>query len=77
MGPYCKFCNQRCFTHMPDTTPPHILKAYRDGMGGGIPIIATCPSGMQFERDKFGYCYQDICHHEIRQQLAAEARALN
>ena len=55
MGPYCKFCNQRCFVHMPMTTPKHILKAY-----GTSTIIATCSGGQKFEKDKVGYCYDDI-----------------
>jgi hypothetical protein len=55
MGPYCNFCNQRCFTHMPIATPKHILAAY-----GTSTIIATCPAGQQFERKKVGYCYDDI-----------------
>ena len=55
MGPYCKFCNQRCFVHMPMETPEHIVKAY-----GTSTIIATCPDGQRFEKEKVGYCYDDI-----------------
>jgi hypothetical protein len=60
MGPYCKFCNHRCFTHMPEETPEHIVEAYRTFMGGSVPIIATCPAGQQFEKQRIGYCYDDI-----------------
>jgi hypothetical protein len=60
MGPYCKFCDQRCFSHMPAETPSHILEAYRTFMGGSVPIIATCHGGQKFEREKIGYCYDDI-----------------
>lgn len=67
MGPYCKFCNQRCFTHMPLNAPQHIVDAYVAKVGS-IPIIATCPGGQQFEKDKVGYCYHDICQHEIAVQ---------
>jgi hypothetical protein len=65
MGPYCKFCNHRCFTHMPAYTPEHILKAYRTPTGG-IPIIATCPGGQQFEKQKVGYCFDDIKAFELK-----------
>jgi hypothetical protein len=64
MGPYCKFCDRRCFTHMPTTTPTHIVKAY-----GTARILATCPGCQAFEKEKVGYCYHDICQHEIREQI--------
>jgi len=56
MGPYCNFCNQRCFTYLPEGTPQYILDAYRPG----VTIIATCPGGQRFEKEKTGYCYDDI-----------------
>jgi hypothetical protein len=55
MGPYCKFCGRRCFVYLPNETPAHILKAY-----GTSNIIATCHEGQQFEREKVGYCHDDI-----------------
>lgn len=55
MGPYCKFCNQRCFVPMPTETPERIVKAY-----GTSTIIATCPEGQKFEKEKIGYCYDYI-----------------
>ena len=55
MGPYCKFCDQRCFTHMPLDTPPHVVAAYRT-----VTILATCPAGQRFERERVGYCLDDI-----------------
>jgi len=55
MGPYCKFCDTRCFCYFPQGTPDHILKAY-----GTSTIIATCPAGQAFEKRKVGYCYNDI-----------------
>jgi hypothetical protein len=55
MGPYCNFCGERCFCHMPQETPEHILKAY-----GTSTIIATCAAGQAFEKQKVGYCYDDI-----------------
>ena len=56
MGPYCKFCNNRCFVHFPNETPNYILKAY----GPNTNIIATCLRGQKFEKEKIGYCYDDI-----------------
>ena len=55
MGPYCNFCNRRCFVFFPDKTPKKILKAY-----GTSTIIATCPGGQAFEKKRVGYCYKDI-----------------
>lgn len=59
MGPYCNYCNQRCFTHMPAHTPPHIFEAYVRAVGG-VPILATCPSGKAMEKERVGYCIDDI-----------------
>lgn len=55
MGPYCKFCGQRCFVHLPAQTPEHILRAY-----GAVTIVATCPGGQRFEKERVGYCHNDI-----------------
>lgn len=55
MGPYCKFCNSRCFVHMPMEAPPDAVKAY-----GSSTILATCPAGQAFEKEKVGWCYGDI-----------------
>jgi NTP pyrophosphatase (non-canonical NTP hydrolase) len=40
---------------LPLGTPPEILKAY-----GNTTIIATCAVGQKFEKEKIGYCYDDI-----------------
>lgn len=55
MGPYCRYCNQRCFTHFPMATPQIALDAY-----GSVSIIATCPAGQRFEKGRTGWCYDDI-----------------
>jgi hypothetical protein len=55
MGPYCKFCNSRCFVHMPDEAPPEAIKAY-----GTCGIIATCGKGQAFELGKVGWNYDKI-----------------
>jgi hypothetical protein len=56
MGPYCKYCGQRCFVPFPQNTPEYILNSYRPG----VSIIATCPGGQKFEKEKTGYCYDEI-----------------
>lgn len=42
MGPYCKFCDRRCFVerHVPGST---------------VTILATCPRGMEHDRAMTGY----------------------
>ena len=59
MGPYCKFCDNRCFTFFPDATPKYILNKYREG----VTIIATCRGGQDFERERTGYDYDEINRH--------------
>jgi hypothetical protein len=60
MGPYCKFCGQRCFVHFPTETPDMAIASYRPG----VTIIATCPAGQAFERQETGWCY-DMIHAAI------------
>ena len=55
MGPYCRFCGQRCFTHITDKWPEHIAEAY-----GRNTIAATCPGGQAFEKKTLGYCWDDV-----------------
>jgi len=57
MGPYCRFCNQRCFVPIPEGTPQHILTAY-----AAVPanMMATCKEGMDYERARIGYSYASI-----------------
>lgn len=56
MGPYCKFCNQRCFVHFPEGTPQEVLDSYKSG----VTIIATCPGGQEFEKKETGWNYDSI-----------------
>lgn len=55
MGPYCIYCGLRCFVPLPPDTPEHIREAY-----GSATIVATCPRGQAFEREKVGWCYDMI-----------------
>lgn len=60
MGPYCKFCGQRCFTRMPAETPDNAVAEYKAACGGNLPIIATCRAGQDLEKAQTGYSYDDI-----------------
>lgn len=59
MGPYCKYCDTRCFVHLPEHTPAHVIQAYHQ-KGFMSPIIATCKRGQAFEQDRIGWCYDTI-----------------
>lgn len=65
MGPYCKFCDQRCFVHLTEQmwNIAEVRAAYEQYRehGGHIPdIIATCHAGQAFEKGRIGMCYGDI-----------------
>jgi hypothetical protein len=55
MGPYCKFCGQRCFVYLPMETPKEAQNAY-----GTTTIIATCKEGQEYEKKLTGWCLDDI-----------------
>ena len=61
MGPYCKFCDRRCFVHITEQVPQHIRVAYLP-----YSIMATCPQGQEYEKRKIGYCYADTQQVEVR-----------
>jgi hypothetical protein len=50
MGPYCRFCERRCFIPIPANAPAAALTAY-----GSSTIVATCPEGKRFEREQVGW----------------------
>jgi hypothetical protein len=55
MGPYCKYCNSRCFVPIPEGAPAEILAAY-----GNANLMATCAQGKEAEKVKMGYCYDSL-----------------
>lgn len=64
MGPYCKFCGQRCFVRLSTVnTPNHIAKAYFEKVGA-LAMMATCARGQAYEKQNIGYCYADIKESE-------------
>src|SRR3990170_3817875 len=56
MGPYCNFCQTRCFAPVKADWPEAILLPYREK---GFGIAATCAQGQEYERRKLGVCYGD------------------
>lgn len=60
MGPYCKFCQTRCFIPLTAETPSPILKAY-----GPATIAATCAEGQALEREITGYSAADILAQRV------------
>lgn len=71
MGPYCNFCNNRCFTYFPEGTPQEAINAYRPG----VTIIATCQRGQQAEMERTGWYYDRIVKVIEQQATAQEAQA--
>jgi len=61
MGPYCRFCQRRCFVFLPDDTPCHIRRAY-----GSAELIATCHGGQEYEQAHIGFSYRDILAYRER-----------
>jgi len=59
MGPYCKYCTQRCFVRLPKDAPACIAQAYFEKVGN-LPLMATCPKGQAHEKAMIGYCYADL-----------------
>lgn len=59
MGPYCNYCNQRCFVYLPIlvSMPLAMREAYK---AHPVDIIATCSGGQAFEKERIGYSYDDI-----------------
>lgn len=54
MGPYCKYCGQRCFVRITAEWPTHIAQAYAP-----YEIAATCADGQAVEKRVLGWCYAD------------------
>jgi len=61
MGPYCKYCDTRCFTPIPSVVFERMKKLNEEGASlGRIPdIMATCARGQQHDKEACGFCYDD------------------
>lgn len=60
MGPYCNYCHNRCFVRVPDNAPQIFLDDIGQRHGHLRVILATCPGGKHFERERHGYDIDDI-----------------
>lgn len=69
IGPYCIFCDRRCFVRIPVDTPDSMRAILRE-VAPGVSILATCRRGEAFERDRFGFGIT-----EIAAAIEAAARA--
>lgn len=52
MGPYCRFCNQRCFV-------VRLLPDDSHSRAGQYLAMATCPGGMAHDRERTGYTHRE------------------
>lgn len=68
MGPYCKFCGNRCFVH-------RVMPADSTWRPGEPVILATCPRGKASSRDLSGYDADTAINPDERPDAAAEAPA--
>lgn len=59
MGPYCKYCDQRCFIPNPK-------------QGQQVTILATCARGMERDRAELGYDIDQARAEVARQKWEAE-----
>ena len=55
MGPYCEFCGARCYVYIPTGAPQAAIDAY-----GTVTMVASCAEGQEFEKQKIGWCWNDI-----------------
>lgn len=62
MGPYCKFCDQRCFV-------PRVLH------NGRSIILATCARGMEHDREACGQDHTTALNPVTDQAEVARLRA--
>lgn len=66
MGPYCKFCDSRCFHH-PDYVARALPKIHLQKMlrtHGEIMMMASCPGGKAFEKKELGFSADDFIDAE-------------
>ncbi len=59
MGPYCKYCNTRCFVALTESLWNVMTEEQREKYRQHprrIDIIATCPHGQAFEKERIDVC---------------------
>jgi len=62
MGPYCNFCDRRCFIPITEKLWQEMTEPMRELYRKHKPvdIIATCSGGQEFEKERIGVCVSDI-----------------
>ena len=55
MGPYCNYCDKRCFVDN-KRKPGHLL--------------ATCYHGQEHDKDILGYCYREIVEGLVKRKVS-------
>lgn len=55
MGPYCHYCQSRCFVPIPADAPAAVRAAF-----GTATLMATCATGQAHDKQATGYCYADV-----------------
>ena len=51
MGPYCNYCDRRCFV-------PRVLPEDAKFWPGKSLLMATCPKGMEYDFEGTGYTHE-------------------
>ena len=57
MGPYCIYCDRRCFSCIPENAPAEALQACTKHHAD---ILATCPQGQEHDLEVIGWNYDRI-----------------
>jgi hypothetical protein len=60
MGPYCKFCDSRCFIPA-DLDDREVPKEFQTKfVERGCPILATCAAGKVLDKSVLGFSADDL-----------------
>lgn len=62
MGPYCRFCDSRCFyhpIHVVERLPRDLANRLIDRVGE-VPMLASCPAGRAFDKQATGVSADDF-----------------
>jgi hypothetical protein len=58
MGPYCKFCDNRCFVPVRLTDEQLAMALERQNFV--VSILATCAKGREFDKEMLGFNIDDV-----------------
>ena len=71
MGPYCNFCQRRCFVMIRDDDPIGLRQAY---LRRGINLLATCQRGIEHDKQQVGWSLEDRIEAYQRAGAVGQAR---